>query len=109
MLVELNVVEQRLKAVLEVLDGATVVDVARRYRVGRQTMHSPNSPRQTSSLNRRRLGGRWVDGSGDRNERLGGCVFANQDRGDPTQTGLASGWIVARSFTGPVGVPVGAA
>ena len=28
MLVELNVVEQRLKAVLEVLDGATVVDVA---------------------------------------------------------------------------------
>ena len=39
MLVELNVVEQRLKAVLEVLDGATVVDVARRYLVGRQTVH----------------------------------------------------------------------
>ena len=39
MLVELNVVEQRLKAVLEVLDGATVVDVARRYMVGRQTVH----------------------------------------------------------------------
>jgi transposase InsO family protein len=38
-LVELNVVEQRLKAVLEVLDGATVVDVARRYLVGRQTVH----------------------------------------------------------------------
>ena len=29
MLVELNVVEQRLKTVLDVLDGATVVDVAR--------------------------------------------------------------------------------
>jgi transposase len=38
-LVELNVVEHRLKAVLEVLDGATVVDVARRYLVGRQTVH----------------------------------------------------------------------
>ena len=34
MSVELNVVEQRLKAVLEVLDGAT-----RRYLVGRQTVH----------------------------------------------------------------------
>lgn len=39
MLVELNVPEQRLKAVLEVLDGATVVGVARRYLVGRQTVH----------------------------------------------------------------------
>jgi transposase-like protein len=38
-LVGLYVVEQRLKAVLEVLDGATVVDVARRYLVGRQTVH----------------------------------------------------------------------
>ncbi len=40
MLVELNVCrdQQRLKAVLEVLDGATVVDVARRYLVGRQTV-----------------------------------------------------------------------
>jgi transposase-like protein len=37
--VELNVVEQRLKAVLEVLDGATVMDVARRYGVGRQAVH----------------------------------------------------------------------
>ena len=40
MLVELNVVEQRYQAVLEVLnDGATVTDVARRNQVSRQTVH----------------------------------------------------------------------
>jgi transposase InsO family protein len=38
-LVELNVVEQRYRAVLEVLDGATVTDVAIRYGVVRQTVH----------------------------------------------------------------------
>lgn len=41
MLVELGLVEQRYRAVLEVLnDGATVTDVARRYGVVRQTVHS---------------------------------------------------------------------
>ena len=41
MLVELGLVEQRYKAVLEVLnDGANVTDVARRYGVGRQTVHT---------------------------------------------------------------------
>ena len=39
MLVELGVVEQRFRAVLEVLDGAGVTDVARRYWVARQTLH----------------------------------------------------------------------
>ncbi|MCA1696169.1 MAG: IS481 family transposase, partial [Actinobacteria bacterium] len=40
MLVELGLVEQRYQAVLEVLnDGATVIDVARRYGVARQTVH----------------------------------------------------------------------
>lgn len=39
MLVELRVVEQRSKAVYEVLDGASVTDVARRYGVARQTVH----------------------------------------------------------------------
>ena len=39
MLVELGLVEQRLAAVKEVLDGATVTDVARRYVVVRQTVH----------------------------------------------------------------------
>ena len=39
MLVELGVVEQRYQAVLEVLGGSTVVDVARRYGVARQTVH----------------------------------------------------------------------
>lgn len=39
MLVELGLVDQRYKAVLEVLDGATVVDVARRNGVVHQTVH----------------------------------------------------------------------
>jgi transposase InsO family protein len=38
-LVELGVVEQRHKAVLEVLDGASVSDVALLYGVSRQTVH----------------------------------------------------------------------
>jgi transposase InsO family protein len=38
-LVELGLVEQRYQAVLEVLDGATVTDVARRNKVARQTVH----------------------------------------------------------------------
>ncbi len=40
MLVELGVVEQRYRAVLEVLDGLAVTDVARRYGVSRQTVHA---------------------------------------------------------------------
>src|ERR1022692_5027005 len=39
MLVELNVVEQRSKAVYEVLDGGSATDVAKRYGVARQTVH----------------------------------------------------------------------
>jgi len=40
-LVELGVVEQRYRAVpvLEVLEGAAVTDVAKRYGVARQTVH----------------------------------------------------------------------
>jgi transposase len=38
-LVELSVAEQRHRAVLEVLDGAAVTVVARRYGVARQTVH----------------------------------------------------------------------
>jgi transposase InsO family protein len=38
-LVELGLVEQRYQAVLEVLGGAAVTDVARRYGVARQTVH----------------------------------------------------------------------
>jgi transposase-like protein len=38
-LVELGVAEQRYRAVLEVLDGAAVTVVARRYGVSRQTVH----------------------------------------------------------------------
>jgi len=39
MLVELSMVEQRYDAVREVLDGATVTDVAARYGVDRRTLH----------------------------------------------------------------------
>jgi len=39
MLVELGVVEQRTKAVYEVLDGAHVTDVAQAHGVCRQTVH----------------------------------------------------------------------
>ena len=39
MLVELGLLEQRHKAVLEVLNDARVTDVARRYGVVRQTLH----------------------------------------------------------------------
>jgi transposase-like protein len=38
-LVELGLVEQRYRAVCEVLEGATVTDVARRNGVVRQTVH----------------------------------------------------------------------
>ncbi len=40
MLVELGLVEQRHKAVLEVFDGSSVTDVARRYGVSRQSVHA---------------------------------------------------------------------
>ncbi len=39
MLQETTVTEQRFRAVLEVLDGATVTEVARRFGVSRQTVH----------------------------------------------------------------------
>jgi transposase-like protein len=39
-LVELGVVEQRTKAVYEVLDGASVTEVALRYGVCRRTVHA---------------------------------------------------------------------
>src|SRR5215469_17190257 len=39
MLRELNVVEQRYRAVLEVLSGIPVIGVAERYGVARQTVH----------------------------------------------------------------------
>src|SRR5215217_3771863 len=39
MLVELGVMEQRYRAVVEVLEGASVTEVARRYGVARQTLH----------------------------------------------------------------------
>jgi transposase InsO family protein len=61
MLVELRVGEQRLRAVWEVLDGASVSEVARRFGVSRQSVHS------------------WLrryaadQGLGDRSSRPHGC------------------------------------
>ena len=40
MLVVLAVAEQRFRAVLEVLDGASVTEVARRFGVSRQSVHA---------------------------------------------------------------------
>jgi transposase-like protein len=40
MLVELGLVEQRHRAVMEVLDGSSVIDVAGRYGVSRQSVHA---------------------------------------------------------------------
>ena len=64
MLVELGVVEQRYRAVLEVLEGATVVDVARRYGVVRQTVHG--------WLRRYACDG-GLGGLADRSSRPAGC------------------------------------
>ena len=64
MLVELGVVEQRYRAVLEVLqDGAPVTEVARRYGVARQTVHSWL----------RRYGEEGLGGLADRSSRPVSC------------------------------------
>lgn len=63
MLVELGVVEQRHKAVLEVLDGASVTDVATRNGVTRQTVHRWL----------RRYANRGLAGLADDSSRPAGC------------------------------------
>lgn len=63
MLVELGLVEQRHRAVLEVLDGASVVEVARRYGVSRQSVHAWL----------RRYASRGLAGLVDRSPRPDGC------------------------------------
>lgn len=62
-LVELGVVEQRYQAVLEVLAGASVTEVARRYGVARQTVHTWL----------RRYGSDGLAGLVDRSSRPGSC------------------------------------
>jgi transposase InsO family protein len=64
MLVELGVVEQRYRAVLEVLEeGLPVTEVARRYGVARQTVHEWLS----------RYAGGGLGGLADRSSRPGSC------------------------------------
>ena len=64
MLLELTVAEQRFNAVLEVLrDGLTVIEVAERYGVSRQTVHG--------WLGRYRTGG--LDALADRSHRPRRC------------------------------------
>lgn len=64
MLVELDVVEQRYRAVLEVLEGASVTDVAKRYGVARQTVHD---------WLRRYANGGGLGGLADRSSRPESC------------------------------------
>ena len=64
MLVELGAVEQRYRAVLEVLEeGVSVTEVARRYGVARQTVHSWL----------RRYGEEGLGGLADRSSRPVSC------------------------------------
>ena len=63
MLVELRLVEQRYQAVLEVLEGASVTDVARRFGVARQTVH----------VWLRRYAARGLAGLADVSSRPGSC------------------------------------
>jgi transposase len=64
MLWELQVAEQRYAAVREVLEGASVTEVARRFGVSRQTVHA--------WLNRYAADG-GLGGLGDRSSRPHGC------------------------------------
>lgn len=64
MLVELGLVEQRYQAVREVLDGAPVTMVARRYGVARQTVHQ---------WLRRYADGNGLGGLADRSSRPDSC------------------------------------
>lgn len=64
MLVELRVGEQRYRAVWEVLDGASVTEVARRFTVSRQSVHT---------WLRRYAAEGGLGGLGDRSSRPHGC------------------------------------
>jgi transposase len=64
MLVELRVGEQRYRAVWEVLDGASVIEVARRFGVSRQSVHT---------WLRRYAADGGLGGLGDRSSRPHGC------------------------------------
>jgi transposase InsO family protein len=64
MLVELKVAEQRYRAVWEVLEGASVTEVARRFGVSRQSVHA---------WLRRYAAEGGLGGLGDRSSRPHGC------------------------------------
>ena len=91
MLVELGVAEQRHRAVLEVLDGAPVTGVARRYGVSRQTVH--------------RWLGRYAGGGGlanlvDRSSRPASCPHQCRRRrhfSGARGCGTMSTWLAERA------------
>jgi len=64
MLQELRVAEQRYRAVWEVLEGASVTEVARRFKVSRQSVHG---------WLRRYAADGGLGGLGDRSSRPHGC------------------------------------
>jgi Helix-turn-helix domain len=65
MLQELGVGEQQYRAVCEVLDGASVTEVARRFKVSRQSVHT---------WLRRYAADGGLGGLGDRSSRPHGCL-----------------------------------
>ena len=67
MLVELRVAEQRYRAVWEVLDEASVTEVARRFGMSRQSVHA--------WLNRYAAEGGGLGGLGDRSSRPHSCPY----------------------------------
>jgi hypothetical protein len=97
-LVELGVVEQRYRAVLEVLeDGAPVTEVARRYGVARQTVHEWLA----------RYAGGGLGGLADRSSRPASCPHQMPPEVEARIAGLRRehpGWGPSRiswSWSGP--------
>jgi transposase InsO family protein len=103
MLVELRVAEQRYRAVWEVLDGASVAEVARRFQVSRQSVHS---------WLRRYAAEGGLGGLGDRSSRPHGCphqmgpvveaMIVEMRRAHPVWGADRIGYQLTRDGIGPV-------
>ena len=93
-LVELSVMEQRDHAVMEVISGAPVTEVARRYGVARQTVHE--------WLSRYAQGG--LGGLADRSSRPASCPHQMPAEVEARIAGMRAG----SSRLGAVADPVAA-